>query len=157
MLYTTGSNLIKEPKNQTKTQNVLISITRIYTLSATLSMASLGLIYPRGNSTTTTIGPSGCSKKQLMACLSNLLSAFFLSFLLNGPSNPAEMSPDIFPPSTGDYFNMVTRALLLLQTFLANLRAEGFGQLSNRDSSWEGAPQRVRQLRQFWTLNILKK
>ena len=156
MLYSTGSNLIKEPKNQTKTKNVLINITRIYTLSATvLSMASLGLIYPRGNSTTTTIGPSGCSKKQLMACLSNLLSAFFLSFLLNGPSNPTEMSPDIFFLSTGDYFNMVTRALLLLQTFLANLRAERFGQLSDSDSSWEGAPQR--QLRQFWTLNILKK
>ena len=157
MLYTTGSNLIKEPKNQTKTNNVLTSITRIYTLSATLlSKAPLGLIYPRGNSTTT-IRPSGCSKKQLMACLSNLLSAFFLSFLLNGPSNPAEMSPDIFPLSTGDYFNMSTRALLLLQTFLANLRAERFGQLSDTDSSWECAPQRVRQLLQFWTLNILKK
>ena len=106
-----------------KTQNVLISSTRIYCI--VLSKASLGLIYPRGNSTTTIV-PSGCSKKQLMACLSNLLSAFFLSFLLNGPSNPAEMSPDIFPLSTGDYFNMSTRALLLLQTFLANLRAERF-------------------------------
>ena len=82
-------------------------MSRIYTLSATvLSKASLGLIYPRGNSTTTIV-PSGCSKKQLMACLSNLLSAFFLSFLLNGPSNPAEMSPDIFSLSTEDYFKML--------------------------------------------------
>ena len=84
-----------------KTQNVLISSTRIYCI--VLSKASLGL---RGNSTTTIV-PSGCSKKQLMACLSNLLSAFFLSFLLNGPSNPAEMSPDIFSLSTGDYFKML--------------------------------------------------
>ena len=95
----------------------------------------------------------GAVKKQLMVCLSNLLSTFFLSCLLNGPLNPAEMSPDIFPLSTGDYFNMSTRALLLLQTFLANLRAERF----DTGNSWEGAPPKGETAASILDSYILKK